>query len=157
ASRHSCLLPRCARFGVPKPAGKPACKQDCLPHISLLMMTALKKHFGLLAEYFLQYAKVRLSYKGDLLISVCTTVIATAFSLAVVVLLFRNARRLLDWTFYEILFLYGFSLIPLSFFNVVSINLYYFGDAYIVQGKFDRVLLRPVHSLFQILCEQFRL
>jgi ABC-2 type transport system permease protein len=40
---------------------------------------------------------------------------------------------------------------------VVSINLYYFSDAYIVQGKFDRVLLRPVHSLFQILSEQFRL
>ena len=45
----------------------------------------------------------------------------------------------------------------MSLFNVVSINLYYFGESYIVEGKFDRVLLRPVHSLFQVMSEQFRL
>jgi ABC-2 type transport system permease protein len=117
----------------------------------------LRRHLGLLLDYFVQYAKVRLSYKGDFLISVATTIVGTAFGLAVVLLLFGRTPRLLDWTFHEILFLYGFSLIPLALFNVVSINLYYFGDAYIVQGKFDRILLRPIHSLFQILCEQFRL
>src|SRR5690606_34888081 len=61
------------------------------------------------------------------------------------------------WTFEEILFLYGFGLIPLALFNTISVNLYYFGQLYIVEGKFDRVLLRPVHSLFQVMSEQFRL
>jgi len=117
----------------------------------------MKRHLSLLAEYFLQYAKVRLAYKGDFLISVFTTLVATGFGFAVVLILFSRTPRLLDWSFDEILFLYGFGLIPQALFNVVSINLYYFGDVYIVQGKFDRILLRPVHSLFQILFEQFRL
>ena len=117
----------------------------------------MKRYLTLFTEYFLQYAKTRLAYKGDFLISVGTTIIASAFGLAVVLMLFSPAPRLMDWSFYEILFLYGFGLIPLSLFNVVSINLYYFGDVYIVQGKFDRILLRPIHSLFQILFEQFRL
>jgi ABC-2 type transport system permease protein len=117
----------------------------------------LKRYLSLLGEYFLQYAKVRLAYKGDFLISVFTSLVATGLGFAVVLLLFRNVPQVAGWTFYEILFLYGFGLIPLSLFNVVSINLYYFSDGYIVQGKFDRILLRPIHSLFQILFEQFRL
>ncbi len=117
----------------------------------------MKRYLTLLVEYFLQYAKVRLGYQGDFIISVVTTLVATGFGLGVVLLLFGRAPRLAGWSFDEILFLYGFSLIPMALFNTVSINLYYFGNAYIVEGKFDRVLLRPVHSLFQILCEQFRL
>ena len=105
----------------------------------------------------MQYAKVRLAYKGDFFISVLTTLVATGFGLGLVLILFGRVERLADWSFYEILFLYGFGLIPLALFNTISINLYYFGDVYIVQGKFDRILLRPVHSLFQILFEQFRL
>jgi len=117
----------------------------------------MRRYLGLLAEYFLQYAKVRLAYKGDFFISVFTTLVATGFGLAVVLILFGRVPRLMDWSFYEILFLYGFGLIPMAMFSVVSINLYYFGDRYIVQGNFDRILLRPIHSLFQILFEQFRL
>jgi ABC-2 type transport system permease protein len=117
----------------------------------------MKRYLSLLGEYFLQYAKVRLSYKGDFFIAVTANLIATVFGFGFVLILFGRIPRLADWTFYEILFLYGFGLLPLALFNVVAINLYYFGDAYIVGGKFDRVLLRPVHSLFQILFEQFRL
>ena len=117
----------------------------------------MRRYLSLLAEYFLQYAKVRLAYKGDFFISVFTTLVATGFGLAVVLILFGRVPRLMDWSFYEILFLYGFGLIPMAMFSVVSINLYYFGDRYIVQGNFDRILLRPIHTMFQILFEQFRL
>src|SRR5260370_16374026 len=64
---------------------------------------------------------------------------------------------LAGWSFEEILFLYGFSLIPFGLFNVLSVNLYEFGSTYIIEGKFDRVLLRPISSLFQVLFETFRI
>ena len=115
------------------------------------------RYLQLLGQYFLQYAKVRLAYKGDFVVSIITTMIATAFGIALVFILFQRAPEIAGWRFHEILFLYGFGLIPLSLFNVVSINLYYFGESYIVEGKFDRILLRPVHSLFQVMSEQFRL
>ncbi len=117
----------------------------------------MRRYLDLFGQYFVQYAKVRLAYRTDFLISVATTLVATLFGIAVVFLIFGRIRQLFGWTFYEILFLYGFSLLPMSLFNMVSINLYYFSDTYIVQGKFDRVLLRPLDSLFQILFEQFRL
>ena len=40
---------------------------------------------------------------------------------------------------------------------MISLNLYDFGNNYIIEGKFDRVLLRPVSSLFQVLFEAFRI
>ena len=117
----------------------------------------MRRYLTLLIQYFGQYAKTRMAYKGDFFVSIVTTIIATAFGLALVFLLFQRAPEIAGWTFPQILFLYGFGLIPLSLFNLISINLYYFGEVYIVEGKFDRVLLRPVHSLFQVMSEQFRL
>jgi len=115
------------------------------------------RYFSLLGQYFLQYSKVRLAYRFDFLLSLVTTTLATVFGMAGVFLIFRGVPRLAGWTFYEILFLYGFSLLPMALCNLVSINLWYFSERYIVEGNFDRVLLRPLDSLFQILFEQLRL
>jgi ABC-2 type transport system permease protein len=117
---------------------------------------ALKLHAGLFREYFVQFLKVRISYRGDFFVSVATSTAATLFAFAFVYVLFRRVN-LAGWRFEEIVFLYGFSLIPFGLFNILSLNLYEFGNTYVMEGKFDRVLLRPVNSLFQVLFENFRI
>jgi ABC-2 type transport system permease protein len=121
------------------------------------VLAAAQRHWMLFCEYFAQYAKVRVSYRGDFFISLITSFAATVFSLGFVVILFQKASHLKGWRFEEVIFLYGFSLVPYGLFNVVSLNLYDFGNNYIIEGKFDRVLLRPVSSLFQVLFETFRI
>src|SRR6266849_6080197 len=116
-----------------------------------------KRHAVLFFAYFAQYAKVRVSYRGDFFISAGTSMTATIFSLGFVLVLFARIPSLASWRMEEVLFLYGFSLIPFGLFNVLSINLYEFGATYIMEGKFDRVLLRPISSLFQVLFETFRI
>ena len=76
---------------------------------------------------------------------------------AFVVMLFQKTAQLKGWRFEEVVFLWGFTQIPYGLFNVISLNLYDFGNNYIIEGKFDRVLLRPVSSLFQVLFEAFRI
>ena len=115
------------------------------------------RHCGLFGQYFSQYAKMRMEYRGDFIISTLTSFAATIFGLLFVFILFNKAKQLANWTFAEELFLYGFSLLPYGMFNIISLNLYDFGNEYIIEGKFDRVMLRPVSTLFQILFEQFRL
>lgn len=117
----------------------------------------MKRHVGLLVTYLAQYAKVRLSYRADFLIGVATSILATLFSLGFVLVLFQRVPNLAGWKFEEVLFLYGFSLIPFGLFNVISLNLYEFGNTHIIEGKFDRVLLRPISSLFQVLFEIIRI
>jgi ABC-2 type transport system permease protein len=117
----------------------------------------LKKLLILFWQYLGQYAKTRMTYKADFIIALLTSMVATVAGYGFVLVLFTKIPRLKGWSFEEVLFIYGFSLIPMGLFNIVSLNLYEFGDTYIVEGKFDRVLLRPVHSLYQILFENFRL
>jgi viologen exporter family transport system permease protein len=117
----------------------------------------MKWHLRLFLLYFAQYVKVRLAYKADFIIAFFSSMAATVLGFGFVLVLFTKIPKLQGWSFYEILFLYGFSLIPLGFFNVVSWNLYEFGDLYIIEGRFDRIMLRPVDTLFQVLFEKFRL
>jgi ABC-2 type transport system permease protein len=120
-------------------------------------MGGFRKHLGLLGKYFAQYLKVRVSYRGDFLIGLFTSLAATILSFGFVWVLFKNTSSLAGWSFGQILFLYGFSLIPYGIFNILSPNLYDFGSEFIMEGKFDRVLIRPVGSLFQVIFENFRI
>jgi ABC-2 type transport system permease protein len=98
-----------------------------------------------------------MAYKADFFIASIANILATISGYGFVLVLFSRIPQLKGWKFEEVLFIYGFSLIPMGLFNIVSLNLYDFGEIYIVEGKFDRILLRPIHSLFQILFENFRL
>ena len=117
----------------------------------------LRFHARLLALYFAQYAKARLDYRADFATAVLASFLGTAASFSVVLLLFSRFPHLAGWSFPEIVFLYGFSLLPYGLFSVLSLNLYEFADRYLVEGRFDRILLRPVSPLFQIVFESFRL
>jgi len=119
--------------------------------------SSLKRHFELLLAYALQFIKVRFAYRADFIISTGASMLATVFAFGFLVVLFGRVPRLAGWKFEEVLFLYGFSLIPFGLFNVVSLNLYNFGNDYIIEGKFDRVLLRPVATLYQVIFEVFRI
>lgn len=117
----------------------------------------MQVHVSLLGAYFIQFLKTRLAYKWDFFISILTSFTATLFSLAFIWVLFSKIPKLKGWSFEEVLFIYGFSLAPLGLFNILSLNLYQFSEVYIIEGKFDRVLLRPLNSLYQVLFEAFRL
>ena len=51
------------------------------------------------------------------------------------------------------LFLFmDFSLFPYAIFDAFF-NIWDFNERYIVKGEMDRILTRPIHSLFQIILE----
>jgi ABC-2 type transport system permease protein len=116
-----------------------------------------KRHVRLLWLYFKQYAKARLEYRADFFSAVIASFLGTAASFGFLLIVFSRVSALRGWKFEEMVFLYGFSLIPVGIFNVFSWNLWMFADRYLIEGRFDRVLLRPVSSIFQVLFESFRL
>ena len=60
------------------------------------------------------------------------------------------------WNRDEIIFIYGFFLVPYALFSAFF-NIWDFNERYIVKGEMDRVLTRPIHSLFQIIMERMEL
>ncbi len=117
----------------------------------------LRRHARLFGMYFAQYAKARLEYRADFFSAVLASFLGTAASFGFLLIVFSRGVSVRGWKFEEMVFLYGFSLIPFGIFNVFSWNLWMFADRYLIEGRFDRVLLRPVSSVFQVLFESFRL
>ena len=117
----------------------------------------LARHTRLFGLYFSQYAKARLEYRLDFFSSVFASFLGTLASFGFLLIVFSRVPAVKGWKFEEMVFLYGFSLVPLGIFNVLSWNLYMFPDRYLIEGRFDRVLVRPVSSVFQVLFEAFRL
>jgi viologen exporter family transport system permease protein len=121
------------------------------------MFRSLSRHARLFGLYFSQYAKARLEYRLDFFSSVFASFLGTAASFGFLLIVFSRVPALSGWSYDEMIFLYGFSLIPLGVFNVLSWNLYLFSERYLIEGRFDRVLVRPVNPVFQVLFEAFRL
>lgn len=110
---------------------------------------------GIFGAYFAQFVKTRLAYRLDFFIDTAAVLFSLVIQLAVLTTLFSKITALKGWSFEQVLFIYGFSLVPLGLFNLTSVNLYRFSEAFIIQGKFDRVLLRPVGTLGQVMFESF--
>lgn len=120
-------------------------------------LASLPRHLRLFVLYFSQYAKARLEYRTDFFSAVAASFFGTAASFGFLLIVFSRIPTLQGWSYPEMVFLFGFSLIPVGVFNVLSWNLWEFPERYLVEGRFDRVLLRPVAPVFQVLFESFRL
>ena len=59
------------------------------------------------------------------------------------------------WTFEEVLFIYGFSLIPKGIDHLLYDNLWGLGYWIVDKGDFDKYLTRPLDSWIYVLCEKF--
>jgi ABC-2 type transport system permease protein len=113
------------------------------------------RQLSIVGAYFAQFLKTRLAYRVDFLVDLGANLFAIAVQLATLTVLFSKVEALRGWSFEQVLFIYGFSLLPLGLFNLVSINLYRFAERYIADGNLDRVLLRPLNPLAQVLFESF--
>ena len=119
----------------------------------------LPRTIDVYGRYFLQFIKARLSYRGDFIASLLASIVVSVSGLLFVVFLVdgTNVRSLKGWSQAEVLFIYGYSFLATAMFSTVAPNLYGFCDRYVIQGQFDRVLLRPLSTLPQVLFDSFNI
>lgn len=117
----------------------------------------VRHDLSIYAAYFARFLKARMAYRADFFADVFATALGTTASLLFVFILFVPIDVIAGWKRDEILFIYGLSLIPYGLYSTISWNLYEFGDRYIIEGNFDRVLLRPLNSFLQVAFESFRI
>ncbi|NUJ33013.1 ABC-2 family transporter protein, partial [Pseudoalteromonas sp. 2103] len=106
--------------------------------------------------YMSQYIKTKLQYRTDLVVEFLSDLMFQGVNLIFILVVFGHTQLLNGWTRDEIIFIYGFFLIPFALF-ASFFNIWDFNERYIVRGEMDRVLTRPVHSLFQIVLERMEL
>ncbi|MBM7649768.1 ABC-2 type transport system permease protein [Bacillus ectoiniformans] len=107
-------------------------------------------------QYVSQYLKTRLTYRVDLVIEILSDLLFQAVNLVFILVVFNHTEFIKGWTQNEIIFIYGFFLVPYAIFGAFF-NIWDFNERYIVKGEMDRILTRPIHSLFQIILERMEL
>ncbi|MHC5068387.1 MAG: ABC transporter permease [Planctomycetota bacterium] len=104
----------------------------------------------LAVAFFAVVLKRRLAYRGDLVIQSLDELLRGALAFLMVKVYMSRTTALHGWSEAEILFILGFSLVPLALFHCFCGNLYQLAGRYLIQGQFDRILLRPYPSFLQV-------
>ena len=99
---------------------------------------------------FVTVLKRRLAYRGDLILASLDEIMRSLVALVMLQVYVSKTPNLHGWTPYELLFVLGFSMVPISLFHTFCGNLYQLSNTYIIQGNLDRVLLRPYPAFLQI-------
>ncbi|UOE95037.1 ABC-2 family transporter protein [Alkalihalobacillus sp. LMS39] len=113
-------------------------------------------YFSLFFQYASQYLKTRLTYRVDAVVEILSDLLFQAVNLVFILVVFGHTQFLSGWNREEIIFIYGFFLVPFAIFQAFF-NIWDFNERYIVKGEMDRILTRPIHSLFQIILERMEL
>lgn len=96
-------------------------------------------------------------YRTDFIVELFSDVLNQVINLLFIFIVFAKVPSLAGWSKQEIIFIYGYFLIPNALFEAFWGNLWAVQDRYIIKGEMDRILTRPIYSLFQILMETMTL
>lgn len=113
-------------------------------------------YLSMFVQYIAQYMKTRLQYRADMFVEMLSDLLFQGVNLIFILVVFGHTQFLNGWSREEIIFIYGFFLVPFALF-ASFFNIWDFNERYIVKGEMDRILTRPIHSLFQVVLERMEL
>ena len=99
---------------------------------------------------FITVLKRRMAYRGDLLLQALDEVMRGLVSFTMLGVYLSKTGTIEHWSSWQLVFILGFSMVPVSLFHCLCGNLYQLSSVYIIQGNLDRVLLRPYPTFLQI-------
>lgn len=114
----------------------------------------MKRYVRLYRIFFLQYMKGLMQSRIDFFMGFFAFFLNQILGVVFLVLVFAKIPDLNGWSFYELVFIYGFAQIPRGIDHFVTDYLWIFARRTIKEGTFDRYLLRPVNVLFQVIVER---
>ena len=120
----------------------------------IVIMKRFLLYIRLFGAYVSNSVKMRLTYREDFLSGFVAGVMNQLIGVLFVATIFVRVPDIKGWHREEVFFIYGFAQLTLGLFFVFCSNLLDLSERYIVEGRFDQVLVRPLNSLFQVLTER---
>lgn len=97
--------------------------------------------------------KRMLEYRVDCIVGMISQIFYQAIEIIFIWIIFQNTDNIGGWNFYQLLLLYGVMMLSISITDLLFDSTYNIGNRLIKKGKFDTILLRPVHPLISVLGE----
>lgn len=119
------------------------------------MKQKIQRFFRLYWIFTQQFIKRIMEYRADFLTGAMAFFLGQFFNLVFIAIIFGNIPQLEGWTVDQIIFIYGFSLIPRGLDHFYADNLWKVAYFLIRRGEFDKYLTRPIDPLHHVLLEGF--
>jgi ABC-2 type transport system permease protein len=110
----------------------------------------VRRMAGLYGEYWRINVLTSLEYRANFLLWAAFTVVYHGSAVAALYIMLREFPSMNGWTFRDMAFLYGLWMVAHALHNTFFSNVDGIPER-IHEGDFDRVLIRPVDALFQII------
>ena len=76
--------------------------------------------------------------------------------IAFLYLVFQQIPSLSGWTLEQLIFIYGFAQIPRGIDHLFTDNIWLVAWRLVINGDFDRYMLRPMNVFFQVISEKLQ-
>ncbi len=107
--------------------------------------------------YFKLSLKNILEYRADFFIGILSMFVEQIITISTLFIIFLNIPSIVSWKMEELILMYAFSSLGRSVDLIFFDNYWAFGFRYILPGDFDRVLTKPINSLFQVTAERIQI
>ena len=119
-------------------------------------MKTIKRYARLYRVLAAQFFKTILQSKVDFLIGLVGFFLTQVMGIVFLYLVFGQIPDLKGWTLDQLIFIYGFAQIPRGIDHLFTDNLWMVSWWLVIDGEFDRYMLRPMNVFFQVICEKLQ-
>lgn len=119
-------------------------------------MHTIKRYLRLYRVLVMQFFKVIMQSKVDFFMGLIGFFLTQMAGVLFLHLVFQQIPSLQGWTFDELLFIYGFAQIPRGIDHLLTDNLWLVAWRLVINGDFDRYMLRPMNVFFQVIAEKLQ-
>lgn len=120
------------------------------------MLKTGKRYIRLYKVLIAQFFKVILQSKVDFLMGLFGFFFTQIMGIAFLYLVFQQIPSLQGWTLNQLIFIYGFAQIPRGIDHLFTDNIWMVAWRIVINGDFDRYMLRPMNIFFQVISEKLQ-
>lgn len=106
--------------------------------------------------FMVQHLKKLMEYRVDFLTGAMSFLINQITNVVFIGIIFSQIPNLDGYLFYEIIFIYGFSLVPKGIDHLFTDNLWKVAWFVVRKGDFDKYLTRPISPLAHVIMESIQ-
>ncbi len=119
-------------------------------------MNTVKRYLRLYRVLVAQFLKTIMQSRVDFLIGLLGFFFTQVMGIAFLYLVFQQIPDLQGWTLDQLIFIYGFAQIPRGIDHLFTDNIWLVAYRLVINGDFDRYMLRPMNIFFQVIVEKLQ-
>lgn len=120
----------------------------------IMKKKGLRFYLSIYRKILIQDLKSKMSYRADFIISTLGMIFTNIVGFITFWIMFQNFNEINGWNYYEMLFLYGFSLAALTPMQCLFDNNWNL-RSYVYSGDFVKYCFRPINLFFYYVSEVF--